>query len=128
MKWIAAVALVAACAHDVRTHFPTPDGESPGDTGSFTLVLTHPSELYLAVDGTLVVDGKNTSRVHVDGLPAGYASLAIAMGDGEKQQQVWIEPGHDTVLPIGSPGGSPYDSVRNMILSLAAIAIYAWIK
>ena len=121
--------LLAGCAHDVHAHFPTPAGEPPGDTGSLTLVLTRSSpDVYVAIDGVLVVNGANTKHIHVDGLPGGYASVAIAMGEGEKAQQVWIEPGRDTVMPVPSPGGSPVDSLRNMALSLAAVALYAWIR
>ena len=128
MRCIALAVLLTACAHDVRAHYPSA-GEPPGDTGSLTLVLTRPSpDVYVAIDGVLVVDGANTRRIHVDGLEAGYASVAIAMGDAEKTQQVWIEPGRDTVMPLASPGGSPWDSLRNMALTIAAMAIYAWIR
>ena len=129
MRVLFAVVFVTACAHDVRAHYPTPPGEPPGDTGSLTLVLTRPaSDVYVAVDGVLVVDDANTRRIHIDGLPSGYASVAIAMGDAEKTVQLWIEPGRDTVLPLPSPGGSPWESLRNMAVSLAAVALYAWIR
>src|SRR5688500_19546240 len=108
-KVLVAVLVMAGCARDVRTHFPTPPDELPGDTGSITLVLTRPaSDVYVAIDGILVVDGANTSRIHIDGIPSGYASVAVALGDGEKTAQVWIEPGRDTAIPLPSPGGSPW--------------------
>jgi len=93
------------------------------------LVLTHPSpDVYVAVDGVLVVDGANTSRVRIDGIATGYAAVAIAMGDGEKQQRLWVEEGGTTVWPLGSSGGSPWDSIKSVAISLAGIALYALIR
>jgi len=128
MHHLLLVAIVAGgCAHDVRARLPraTPD-ES---TGSIELVLTHPApDVYVAVNGVLVVDGANTSRIRIDGIATGYADVAIAMGAGEKQQQIWVEEGKVTVLPMGSAGGSPWDSIRSMAISLAGVALYALIR
>ena len=127
MKRLLVLALVAGCAHDVRARVPQ---ATPHDSvGSIELVLTHPSpDVYVAVNGVLVVDGANTSRIRIDGVSSGYADLAIAMGAAEQQQRVWVDAGRTTVLPLGSAGGSPWDSVRNIAVSLAAIALYAWIR
>jgi hypothetical protein len=75
-----------------------------------------------------VVDGAHTGRVRVDGVATGFAELAIAVGPGEKQARVWVEEGRDTTVPIGSPGGSMLDSLKSMTMTLAAIALYAWIR
>ena len=125
---LAAAALCVACARDVRATFPAQ--AAPGEpTGSIVLVFTRPSpDVYVAINGVLVVDGANTSRVRIDGVATGYADVALAVGPGEKQIKVWVEEGHDTVLPLGSPGGSPFDSVKNIAVSLAAVALAAWIR
>jgi hypothetical protein len=115
-----------SCARDVKARYPAADGDA---TGTVVLVFTRPSpDVYVAINGVLVVDGAHTSRIRVDGVTTGYADVAIAVGPGEKTVRVWVEEGRDTVLPIGSPGGSHLDSVKSIVVSLAAIAIYAWIR
>ena len=76
----------------------------------------------------LVVDGAHTERVRIEGVSSGYADVAIAIGPAEKQVKVWVDEGRDTVLPIGAPGGSAFDGVKSIALSLAAMALYAWIR
>lgn len=127
MKRLLVLALLASCAHDVRARLPQATPHDP--VGSIELVLTHPApDVYVAVNGVLVVDGANTSRIRIDGVASGYADVAIAMGDAEKQQRIWVDEGGTTVLPLGSAGGSPWDSLKSMALSLAGIALYALIR
>ncbi len=124
VAWVA----LGACARDVRARYPSSSG--PGeDTGSLVLVLTRSSpDVYVAIDGVLVVDGVHTSRVRVDGLEPGYREVVIAVGPAEKAVRVWIDARRDTVIPMPGVGGSTTDSLRNMAMSLAAVALYAWIK
>jgi hypothetical protein len=118
--------VLGACARDVRARYPT----APGDeTGSIVLVLTRPSpDVYVAVNGVLVVDGAHTSRVRIDGVETGYAELVIAIGPLEKAVKVWVDAGRDSVLPVAGVGGSTTESIKNMVMSLAAVALYAWIR
>lgn len=126
----AAVAVAVAgpaCARDVRATLPNP--YPPDAPGALVLVLTRPSpDVYVAVDGVLVVEGEHTSRIRVDGITPGYVEVAIAIGPAEKQLKVWVDGGRDTVVPVASPGGSALDSVKSMVMSIAAIAVYAWIR
>jgi hypothetical protein len=125
---VLSIVFVIGCAKDVRTTLPA---DAPGDpTGAIVLVLTQASsDVVVAVNGALVVDGAHTKRDRIEGVPTGYADLAIAIGPGEKQVKVWVEEGRDTVLPVGAPGGgSALDGVKSVALSLAAMAIYAWIR
>jgi hypothetical protein len=126
MRFVVVLLLLAGCAKDVRTRYPSVPGEP---VGSITLVFTRPSpDVYVAINGRLVVDGAHTSHIRVDGVATGFADVALAVGPGEKQVRVWVEEGRDTVLPIGAPGGSMLDSLKSMAMSLAAIALYAWIR
>lgn len=121
-----AAALAAGCARDVHTRLPAP-ADQP--TGTIVLHLTRPaSDLVVAVNGILAVDGASTSHIRIDGVPTGYADVAIAMGPAQNQLRVWVSAGEQTVVPLGSPGGSPFDSLKNAALSLAAVALYAWIR
>jgi hypothetical protein len=126
MRFVVVLLVIAGCAKDVRARYPAEPFEP---VGSITLVFTRPSpDVYVAINGRLVVDGAHTSHVRVDGVATGYADVAIAMGPGEKQMKVWVEEGRDTVLPIGSPGGTMLDSLKSVVMSLAALAIYTWIR
>lgn len=115
--------VASACAHDVHAHFPTPP-ETPA--GSVELVFTAPAAaVAVAVNGVLVVHDERTERVRIDGVPTGYADLAIAAGAGEKQVRVWVDADRVTTLPLGSPGEAPVSAVRALATSLASIALYA---
>jgi len=118
---------LAGCAHDVRARYPAQPGLS---TGSLVLVFTSAaSDVVVAVDGYLIVDGAHTERIRIDGVPSGYVDVTIALGEGAQQQKLWIESGRDTVLPIGAPGGGGAgEAVRNALISIAGIALYTWIR
>jgi len=123
---VVALALGAGCARDVVSRCPSGPDEA---TGTIVLVLTRPSpDAYVAVNGVLVVDGAHTSKVTITGVSTGYADLAIALGPAEKQLRVWVDASRPTVVPLGSPGGSALDSVKSMVMSLAALAIYTAIR
>ena len=118
--------LLVGCAKDVRTRYPSDPSEP---VGSVTLVFTRPSpDVYVAINGHLVVNGAHTSHIRVEGVATGYADIAIAVGPGEKAMRVWVDEGSNMVIPIGAPGGSALDSLKSMAMSLAAIALYAWIR
>jgi hypothetical protein len=121
------IGLLGGCAHDVRKRYPVEPGLS---TGSIVLVLTNAaSDVVVAVDGYLIVAGAHTKRIRIDDVPSGYVDVSIAIGDGAQQQRLWVESGRDTVMPIGAPGGDGVGAaVRNALISIAGIALYAWIR
>ena len=123
----AALAVLAgACAHDVRAHYP---GGDVGTPGSITFVFTRPaSDVTVAINGTLVVDDVHTGRVHVDGVPPGYAEVVVAAGPEEKAIKVWVDAGKETTVPLGSPGVSPVDGWRAAFVSLASVVLYAVLR
>ncbi len=127
LRVILVVTLVlGGCAHDVRTRYPGPAMIS---TGSIVLVLTQSSsDVVVALDGYLVVDGARTGRIRIDGVPSGYVDLTVAIGEGAQHQQVWVESGRDNVVPIGAPGGSGGETIRNALISIAGILVYTWIR
>lgn len=129
VRWLmVALVVLGGCAHDVRTRYPL---AAPGmSTGSILLVLTQASDgVVVTVDGNLVVDGAHTERIRIDGVPTGYVDVSIAIAEGAQHQQVWVESGRDTVLPIGAPGGGGAgDALRNALISIAGIALYTWIR
>ncbi len=113
----------AACARDVHARFPTPPGEP---SGVVELVFTAPAaDVSVAINGVLVVHDERTERVRIEGVPTGYADLAIAAGAGEKQIRIWVESDHLTSLPLGAPGEAPMSAIRALATSLASVALYA---
>ena len=126
MRFVLVLVMLAGCAKDVRTRYPSEPGEP---VGSITLVFTTASpDVLVAINGRLVVDGAHTERVRIDGVSTGYAEVSIAVGAGEKHVKVWVDEGVDTVVPVGAAGGSMLDGLKSMAMSLAAIALYAWIN
>lgn len=122
---LGALALTAACAQDLRVRYPGADSAP----GSLTFVFTQPaSDVTIAIDGTLVVDDEHTGRVHVDNVPSGAVDVVVAAGPEEKAMKLWIEPGKDTTVPLGSPGTSPVDGWRSAFVSLAGIVLYALLR
>jgi hypothetical protein len=120
-----ALALAAACSRDVRVRYPVAD-PAPG---SLTFVFTTPaSDVSIAVNGILLVDDEHTGRVHIDDVPSGSVDVVVAAGPEEKAMKVWIDAGKETTVPLGSPGVSPIDGWRSAFVSLAGIALYAWLR
>ena len=120
---IVAIAL-AGCDHNVRARFPSDPAEP---TGTVVLKFTSPaSDVTVTVNGVLVVDGEDTERVQIDGIPTGRAELAIAAGPGEKQMEVWISSDNPTTVPLGSPGQSGGGSfLKSLFGSVVTIVIYS---
>lgn len=122
---LAMASLAAGCARDVDVRYPTPD-PAPG---SITIVFTSPaSDVTIAVNGILLVDDAHTGRVHIDAVPSGAADVVVAAGAEEKAMKIWIEPGKDTTVPLGSSGQSAIDGWRGAFVSLAGIALYALLR
>lgn len=118
----ALVVALVACTHDVRVRYPSDPAEP---TGTVILAFTRAaSDVMVAVNGVLVVDGEDTGRIRIDGIPTGTADLAIAAGPGEKQMQVWINADNPLTIPLGFPGGSAGDTLKGLLSSIAGIVIY----
>jgi hypothetical protein len=115
----------AACPHDVRVHYPSDPAEP---TGTVILAFSKPaSDVIVAVNGHLVVDGEDTEKVVIDGIPTGTVDLAIASGPGEKQMQVWVSEDNPLTIPLGYPGSSTGDTVKGILSSLVGVLVYALI-
>ena len=121
--WVAIV--VAGCAQDYRVRYP---GDDPAP-GSLTFAFTSPaSDVSLAVNGTLLVDDAHTGRIHVDNMPSGSNDVIVAVGPEEKAMKIWIDPGKETTVPLGSSGVSSIDGWRASFVSLAGIVLYALLR
>lgn len=71
--------VTVACAHpaDVVTAYPA----SRTDSGAVEVVLNDPSRaMSVTINDALVLDHKETRKVHVDGIPAGMAHVRVATG------------------------------------------------
>jgi hypothetical protein len=124
-KVLACIVLIAttACTHPVRVHYPSDPAES---TGTVILAFTKPaSDVIVVVNGHLVVDGEDSDRIVIDGIPTGMVDLAIACGPGEKQMQVWVDADNPLVIPMGYPGQSAGDTIKGLLSSIAGVLVYA---
>lgn len=123
VAWCVILVVASACTHDVRVHYPSDPAES---TGTVNLVFTKPaSDVVVAINGLLVVNGEDTSRIQIDGIPTGTAELAIAAGPAEKQMQVWVSADNPLTIPLGYPGQSAGDTIKGLLSSIAGVLIYA---
>jgi hypothetical protein len=123
MRGLLLAVLLVGCTHDVRVRYPSDPAEP---TGTVVLAFTKPaSDVIVAVNGVMVVDGEDTGRVQIDGVPTGFVELAIAAGPGEKQMQVWVKADNPLTIPLGFPGQSAGDTVKGILSSIAGVLLYA---
>jgi hypothetical protein len=125
MQRLAALIMVAGCAHDVVARFPM---AVPGDAGAIDVVLNDPSDkLTVTVDGLLVVDREHSRRAHIVDVPAGNAHVRVATGGrceggGVTERDVTVMPGMTSVLAL--PGPNPdHGCMTYLGLSVVAVAI-----
>jgi anti-sigma-K factor RskA len=52
----------------------------------------------------------------------------VAAGAEDKAMKLWVEPGKDTTVPLGSSGASSIDGWRSAFVSLAGVALYALLR
>ncbi len=109
--------------------WPGPVGTGASDTaltetGSITLVFSSRAQgLVLAINGTLLVDKATVKRLHIKGVPAGYADIAIAVQGVDRQMRVWVESGRDTSVPVAGP---PTPPSQNPLLT-AGLSVLAFL-
>jgi hypothetical protein len=120
---LAFLLLLAGCAHDVRATFPAPPN---APTGRLVLLLSQPaSDVSVAVNGQLVVEGQKTKRITIDKIPTGSTEITIAANGSDKQIKVWVDDTHTTTVPLGVPQESYgfLKSVFGMLISLVAYSL-----
>jgi hypothetical protein len=100
--------------------------------GALRLVFSESvTDLVVAINGRLVVNGAEARTLRVRGLETGYADVAIAAAGVERQTRVWIESGRTTSLPVASAGPRGSSPLLMGAMSIAALVISrmvdAWI-
>jgi hypothetical protein len=119
----AALIAMSACTRPIRVHYPSDPAEP---TGTIVLAFTKPaSDVIVTVNGHLVVDGDDTDRVTIDGIPTGMVDITIAAGPGEKTLSVWVDADNPLVIPMGYPGSSAGDTAKGFLSSIAGVLLYA---
>ncbi len=113
---------LAACTHDVRVNFPSAPDEP---TSSVVVLFSQPaSDVTIALNGVLVVNGAHTQRVVIDRAPVGTDDLVIAANGGDKEVKVWVAGDHATTIPVGMPDGS-LGFVKTLMGTLITIVVYS---
>jgi hypothetical protein len=115
--------LLAACAHDVRTRFPS-SPEEP--TGTLVLLLSQgASNVSVAIDGLLVVEDEHAKKITIERVPTGNREIAIAANGSDKAVRAWIGSENPTTIPLGVPesGMALWKSVLGTLISIAAYSL-----
>jgi hypothetical protein len=126
IRWMLAAGCAgcAGCAvPDVLAHYPAAPG---APTGTLVLRLTQPaSDVAVAIDGVMVVDGAHTGRVVVDHVPQGTREVILAANGADKAFRVWIGGDHATAVPLGVPdeGISFWKALAATLITIAAYAL-----
>jgi hypothetical protein len=110
MRWLL-VMMIAGCtppaARPVEARY---QGAAPGQETA-TLVIQFTGEVqgaHLAVNGRSIAAGARTSRITVEGIPAGDVAVMLAAEGGvEKAFGVHLEPGQALVVPVSTPAPPP---------------------
>ena len=91
--------LLTACAHDVRTRFPSLPDDA---TGTLVLQLSQPaSGVSVAINGVLVVDNAHTGKIVIDHVPVGTDEIVMTANGVDKAFKTWIGGDHATTVPLG---------------------------
>src|SRR5258705_11737391 len=111
---------LAGCTHDVHVRYPAPP-DVP--TGTLVLLLSQSaSDVNVAINGILVVQGQRTSLVEVTNVPTGHDDVVITANGVDKAFRTWVESDHPTTVPLGVPGESLgfFKSILGTLISLVA--------
>jgi hypothetical protein len=118
------VVVMIGCAHDVRARYPTlPDAP----TGSVVLLMSDAaSDVSVAVNGILVVDGAHTKRIVIDNIPTGNTDIVMTANGGDKAMRVFVDSDHATTIPMGiGDGGGPTGFLKTIFASIVTMTVYA---
>ena len=77
------------------------------ETGTLIIKLSNEMNVSVTIDDRLVVEGKNTQKIQVDGLAAGSRTVRI-LGSGsrrplDKIETIEIIPGEITTMSVSTP-------------------------
>lgn len=112
---------LSSCAHDVRVRYPDDSG---GEHGVVAVLLDDASDVTLAVNGLLLVEGAHTKRIEISNLPVGYAELAVSAGGSAQQTKVWVTAEHATALPMGAPNAPSPGIFASLLSTAVSVAVY----
>jgi hypothetical protein len=117
-----ALVALAACSHDVHAHFPAVPEEP---TGTLVLLVSEPaSDVSVAINGVLVVEGEHTDRVVIDRVPVGNDEIIMAANGMDKQFHAWVGGDHATTVPLGVPDAT-FGFVKSLVGTLLTIVVYS---
>jgi hypothetical protein len=122
MRLIANLLALAACSHDVHAHFPAVPDEP---TGTLVLLMSEPaSDVSVAINGVLVVEGEHTGRVVIDRVPVGNDEVIMAANGVDKQFHTWVGGDHATAVPLGVPDAT-FGFAKSLFGTLLTIVVYS---
>ena len=122
MRMMLVLAVLVGCsAPDVHVRFPAPDG---APTGSLVLMMSQAaSDVAVAIEGVLVLDGAHTQRVVIDNVPVGHVGVVMTANGADRQFSVWVGGDHATTVPLGIPDQG-VGFLKTLAGSLITIVVY----
>jgi hypothetical protein len=119
------VLVTTACATDVHVRFPAAPDEP---TGTIVLLLSQPAtDVYVAINGMLVVEDEHTQRVVITNAPAGTPEIVLTANGGDRQIKPWVGTDGATTIPLGVPDRS-VGFLKTLFGSLVSIAAYSLLR
>ena len=125
MRFALVLAVVAGCAHDVTTRFPSGPEES---TSSLVLLMSDVAQVSVAVNGLLVVQDAHTRRIVIDRVPIGTAEVVMTANGADKSFKVWVGGDHATTVPLGAGPEGSTSFVKALLEAVSAVVVYALIR
>ena len=116
------VVWIAGCAHDVRVRYPA---AADDPTGTVVLLLSQAaSDVTVAINGTLVVEGAHTSRIVISDAPAGTEDIVMTANGSDKAMHVWVGTDRATTIPLGVPDATS-GFLKSLFGTLVTIVAYS---
>lgn len=115
--------LVVGCAHDVKARYPSRADEP---TGTLVLAMSRAaSDVSVAINGVLVVDGAKTQKIVIEGVPVGTGEVVMTANGADKGFRVWIDSDRPTTVPLGVPheGVAFWKSLTGSLLSIVVYSL-----
>lgn len=127
---VMAIVFLGSCAHDVHARFP-----GGGARGTIVVSFTQPmASVTVTVNGQIVADDQRTSRVKVEGVRAGDATVRVVATDSDRgasvdvTEVVQVGAGATATIPIATPPRSTgyYVLVTALVVLSLVLSFGAW--
>ncbi|HEY4182265.1 MAG TPA: hypothetical protein VGM90_35720 [Kofleriaceae bacterium] len=126
MRWLMLAVMLVGCASDVHVSYPGPPVGAA--TGSLVLLFSSTAQdVYVSIDGVLVVQDAHTDHVKIDNIPVGTTEVVVTANGADRALHLWIGSDHPNTVPLGIPDASP-GWMKTLFGTLLTIVAYKLIN